>query len=476
MSSTPVKNPVRVCLILEGTYPYVAGGVSAWAHDLIRQLPDTEFVLLTLSPRGDQQPVYEVPPNVVAMTDHILQLHGDELVVQGTDEAPGRLQALKNFVAGKAHRDVEMLLTDLEMAAQLNPLAGSRGGARSTMRDFWHVIMKRYEEQNPFYGLGEYFWTWFNSRAMLLALLRITIPEADIYHTLCTGYAGFVGSIARAMTGKPLILTEHGIYHRERSIEIDGSTALRGNQRDQWKTLFFALSRLSYSASDQVITLFEANRQLELRLGAPPEISRVIPNGIDLPRYRAVQREDRQGFHVGLVGRVVPIKDIKTFIVAAQTVRQTIPDAQFYCIGPMEESPEYVDECRDLVRALGIESCFTFTGRQDVREYYSFLDVVVLSSLSEAQPLVILEALAAGVPVVSTRVGDVPGLLENEDRFIALPKDAEGLARRIAGIHSDGGAVHQWVRDRQAVLDSRYDRIQIFGTYGKLYREAAWQA
>jgi polysaccharide biosynthesis protein PelF len=473
MTPTGEGRPLRVCLILEGTYPYVPGGVSGWTHELIQQLPQVEFVLLTLSPRRDQTYAYTLPANVTEVHDHLLQLEGNELTLANRSAAAVRLQRVAEQLGPAIHPDVEELLRDLETATELNPMAGTsvRRGPRSRMRRFWQEILERYQRENPFYALGEYFWTWFNSRALLLALLQIEIPPADVYHTLCTGYAGFVGALARVSTGRPLMLTEHGIYHRERSIEIDANGTLRGHQRDQWKRLFFALSRLTYAAADQVITLFEANRQLELNLGAPPERSRVIPNGIDLPRYRAVQREIRPGFHVGLVGRIVPIKDVKTFIVAARGVMEELPDARFHCIGPLDESPEYVEECRDLVRALGLEEQFSFTGRQDVREYYSFLDVVVLSSLSEAQPLVILEALAAGVPVVSTRVGDVPGLLDEQDRFIALPKDAEGLIRRVVGIRTHRDTVDQWVSRRQQVLDTVYDRTLIFGTYGRLYHE-----
>lgn len=469
------SGPVRVCLILEGTYPYVPGGVSGWTHELIQQLPEIEFVLLTLSPPGPKKQGYEPPPNVVGISDHVLQISGEELVSVEEYHAAERIELLHQMKGRATHRDVSELLEDLRTVAQLNPLApgGSRRGSRRAMRGFWNQIMERYALRNPFYALGEFFWTWFNSRAMLLSLLRIEIPKADVYHTVCTGYAGFVGAIARATTGRPLVLTEHGIYHRERSIEIDASRELRGQQRDQWKQLFFALSRLSYAASDRVITLFEANRRLELALGAPPSISTVIPNGIDLPRFRGVVRQERPGFHVGLVGRVVPIKDIKTFIVAARGVIEQVPDAEFHCIGPDEESPEYVQECRDLVKALGIEQSFHFTGRQNVLEYYAFLDVVVLSSLSEAQPLVILEALAAGVPVVATRVGDVSGLLDNQDRFIALPKDAEGLVSRIVAIQRDPESAAAWIAERESVLDSVYDRKVIYSRYGSLYQELA---
>lgn len=194
-----------------------------------------------------------------------------------------------------------------------------------------------------------------------------------------------------------------------------------------------------------------------------------------------MKHTSKTGFHVGLIGRIVPIKDVKTFIVSAQAVVQDLNGEaeciRFYCIGPVEEDPDYVRECRELVAALGLDDHVQFTGPQDVREYYSFLDVVVLSSLSEAQPLVILEALAAGVPVVSTRVGDVSGLLDGEDQFIALPKDAEGLAQRIAAILRNPSPAELWVQSRQPVLDTVYNRSLIFGSYGTLYQEASqWPA
>ncbi|TVR73067.1 MAG: DUF3492 domain-containing protein [Spirochaetaceae bacterium] len=475
-NGSAVGKPLRVCLILEGTYPYVPGGVSAWTHELIRQLPDTEFVLLTLSAKKDQKHAYELPPIVKGVQDHLLALATPSPEQWNLRTGPRRLEQIRDLLGPSVHPDVQELLQDLESAASLNPMAiagGRRRGSRRAMRALWSTITDRYRRENPFYPLGEFFWTWFNARALLLSLLEVSMPEADVYHALCTGYAGFAGSVVRAALGRPLVLTEHGIYHRERSIEIDASAAVRGNQRDQWKKLFFSLSRLTYAISDEVITLFETNRRLELALGAPEERSRVIPNGIDLDRYRAVQRRKRPGFHVGLIGRIVPIKDVKTFIVCAQAVLQEVSTVEFHCIGPLAEDPEYVEECRELVTALGLEGALHFTGPQDVREYYAFLDVVVLSSLSEAQPLVILEALAAGVPVVSTRVGDVPGLLDGEDRFIALPKDAEGLAQRIVAILRDPSFAEEWVRARQPVLDEVYNRSTIFSSYGELYRKVA---
>jgi glycosyltransferase involved in cell wall biosynthesis len=276
---------------------------------------------------------------------------------------------------------------------------------------------------------------------------------------------------SRAEHNRPYILTEHGIYHRERLIEIEATDQLRGHQRDMWGEVFLALSRVSYRAADRVITLFRHNQNLELRMGAPPERCEVVPNGIDIPRFSAVTREKRSGFHVGLVGRVVPIKDIKTFLVAARIIAESIPSAHFHIVGPTDESPEYYEECLDMTAAFGMTDQVTYTGPADVRDYYAFIDVLVLTSLSEAQPLVILEAVAAGVPCVATRVGDVPDLLNNDDRLIAAPKDAEGIAGRIMAIHYQPEAYREWIEERQATLRRVYDKQVIFNRYGEIYRE-----
>ena len=102
---------------------------------------------------------------------------------------------------------------------------------------------------------------------------------------------------------------------------------------------------------------------------------------------------------------MVPIKDIKTYIKAVHTLKQSVPDLRAYVLGPADEDPAYARECRALVEHLQLEETLTFTGKVDVRDYFSEIDVNVLTSLSEAQPLVILETGAAGIPTVATDVG-----------------------------------------------------------------------
>jgi len=306
---------------------------------------------------------------------------------------------------------------------------------------------------------------------MMFAVLGNTAPEADLYHPVSTGYAGLAALAAKIRTGKPFILTEHGLYHKEREMEIRKTTFVRGYQRDMWIGIYDNLSRLSYRYADLIIALFEQNRRLQIELGAPEEKTRVIPNGIDVPFYSQVSRQKREGFHVGLVGRVVPIKDIKTFISMAKIVSEALPEAVFHCIGPTDEDTGYFEDCQILVDSLKLTDRFHFAGRQDVREYYSFLDVLLLTSVREAQPLVILEAYCAGVPVVATRVGNVAELLDYDERFIASSKDPEKLAAGVKYIHDHPEEIATIVDKNRERVVRFYDRDKVFQTYGDLYRQ-----
>jgi glycosyltransferase involved in cell wall biosynthesis len=306
---------------------------------------------------------------------------------------------------------------------------------------------------------------------MMFAVLADTAPQADLYHPVSTGYAGLAALCAKIRKGKPVILTEHGLYHKEREMEIRKAQFIRGYQRDMWTGIYNNLSRLSYRYADLIIALFEQNRRLQIELGAAETKTRVIPNGIEVPFYSAVNRQKREGFHVGLVGRVVPIKDIKTFISMAKIVSEMIPDAEFHCIGPTDEDPGYFEDCQILVESLKLADRFHFTGRQDVREYYSFLDVLLLTSVREAQPLVILEAYCAGVPVVATRVGNVAELLDYDDRFIASSKDPEKLAAGVKFVYEHPQEMQLMVDKNKDRVIRFYDRDKVFQTYGDLYRQ-----
>lgn len=457
--------PLRVCFILEGSYPYITGGVSSWVHDLIRGMPEIEFALFSISPDNKQTLKYELPDNVVEHMDIVLsKIQKTTRKMKHPRKTLKLIKEMHKSFMSKSIPKVDEIFTNMQEKyyAYETAVQSSIG---------WEMINRYNRKNNPIYAFSDYFWAWRSSHNMIFSILGATPPEADIYHSVSTGYAGLAAVAAKIRYNKPFLLTEHGLYHKEREMELRKATFLRGYQRDMWIKIYNTLSRLSYHYSDISTSLFEYNRRIQLSLGEKPEAAVVIPNGIDVERFSSVKRVKREGFHVGLVGRVVPIKDIKTFITMSKIIHDHIPEARFHCIGPTDEDPAYYEDCVRMVESFNMTDVFKFTGRQNVLEYYAFLDVLLLTSVREAQPLVILEAYAAGVPVVSTKVGNVPEMLEYDERFLASSKDAERLARNVQYIHAHPDDMQEEVRKNKEKVRLRYNKNDLYDTYRKLYRE-----
>lgn len=456
--------------MLEGSYPFITGGVSAWVHDLIINLPDISFSLFTISPEPDQELRYELPENVLEVRDIVLSANPVSAA------KPAKKADLLKEVQNLHRRFFSDTSTDLsELLAHMpEGYFFHTDAVRSDAG--WRLITETNRSRNPLYPFSDYYWAWKSAHDMLFSILGSSLPEADIYHAVSTGYAGMAALSAKLRRGKPFFLTEHGLYHKEREMEIRKSKLIRGYQRDMWIAFYNRISKICYGSADKITALFEENRRKQHELGAPSDRTFVVPNGIDIERFSVPRKPREKGFHVGLVGRVVPIKDIKTFIVTAKIVIDRIPDAEFHCIGPTDEDPAYYEDCKLLVQSLKIEKQFLFTGRQNVLDYYSFLDVVMLTSVREAQPLVILEAYTAGVPFVATRVGNIAEMLDYDDRFLAPSKDSEKLAEGVIYLHDHPDEVAEMrVKNRQKVLNL-YNKEDLHNKfrdmYGQLMRPA----
>jgi len=457
--------PLRVCFILEGSYPYITGGVSSWVHDLIQGMPEIEFALFTISPDDKQTLKYELPDNIVEHRDIVLsKIQKTTRKMKHPRKTLKLIKEMHKSFMSESIPEVDKIFTNMQEKYYAYETA-----VKSSIG--WEMINRYNRKNNPIYAFTDYFWAWRSSHNMIFSILGATPPEADIYHSVSTGYAGLAAVAAKIRYNKPFLLTEHGLYHKEREMELRKATFLRGYQRDMWIKVYNTLSRLSYHYSDISTSLFEYNRRIQLSLGEKSEAAVVIPNGIDVERFSSVKRIKREGFHVGLVGRVVPIKDIKTFITMSKIIHDHIPEARFHCIGPTDEDPAYYEDCVRMVESFNMTDIFKFTGRQNVLEYYAFLDVLLLTSVREAQPLVILEAYAAGVPVVSTKVGNVPEMLEYDERFLASSKDAERLARNVQYIHDHPDEMQDEVRKNKEKVRLRYNKNDLYDTYRKLYRE-----
>ena len=242
------------------------------------------------------------------------------------------------------------------------------------------------------------------------AVWRGTEVGGTAARTVSTGYAGIAGAMGKHLYGGSLLITEHGIYSREREEEIIVAAWVQKSFKRLWIDYFKSLSVGAYRAADRIIALFETNRRIQIELGADPLYCEVISNGVNVEGFSNLPgktAEEACRLNVGAVIRVTPIKDIKTMLYAFDIVKRRVPNAYFYLIGPTDEAPEYYQECIALWKELGIGD-LQFTGRVNVKEYVGRMDVMVLTSISEGQPLALMEAMAAGVPVACSNTTALP--------------------------------------------------------------------
>jgi glycosyltransferase involved in cell wall biosynthesis len=411
-------------LILEGAYPFITGGVSSWTHDLIRAQPDLRFHLVALTADDTpQQMRYALPPNVLSMTT--IGLQKPEHRARHGRGARRLMDALRVPLPRLLSRGGLDEFRAVCVALRQQPSDATRATLLNSTAAF-DLLRHMYEETVPGSSFMNYFWSWRALAGGLFSVLLADLPPARCYHAISTGYAGLLMARAVVETGRPGLLTEHGIYTNERRIEIEMAEWLsdgpptwlnledrRPDLRNVWIDAFIGYSRACYEASSRIVTLYTGNQQMQRRDGAPPERMAIIPNGIDYDGFSAIPRETvPRPPTVALIGRAVPIKDVKTFIRAVALLRDMVPGARAFLLGPTDEDPAYFHECEEMVAQLGLRDSFTFAGRVRLHDQLGKIDVVALTSISEAQPLVLLEAGAAGVPCVATDVGSCRELIE----------------------------------------------------------------
>ena len=239
-----------------------------------------------------------------------------------------------------------------------------------------------------------------------------------------------LASVLSAQHKVGFLLSEHGIYVRERLEEmrradwINDKESRRpellqdfGKLKSLWMTLFCEQASMAYETADQITSLFERNAAIQGEFGAPAEKISIVPNGVSRELLDApeIERDPERPPTVGFLGRVVPIKDVKTLLRAAALVVRELPETQFVIAGPTDEEPAYYHSCIELAHQLDISENIHFAGTVKPADFFREIDVNVLSSVSEGMPFSILEGFAVGIPAVSTDVGACREMLEGRD-------------------------------------------------------------
>lgn len=491
-----------IAFVLEGTYPYIRGGVSSWVHQLIEGLPQFTFALIFLGDREENYSdlKYKLPANVVDLTTIFIMEEGDPPEVQAKKGNNKLFNTIKMMHQGFHHNasiNFDQIITQL--------INGTNHHKPITHTDFlyseqaWDYISEQYEKNTDDSSFLSYFWTIRVLHIPVFILIKAlkSIPDARVYHTVSTGYAGLFSAMIHSLKQRPTLLTEHGIYTKERKIELSQVSWINDVEekfgaglnedfsylRRLWISFFETIGKISYAAADPIITITEGNRQRQIRDGADPEKLVVVPNGVNLDRFKAVRenRPDKAPLIIGFIGRVVPIKDVKTFIRAMRSVTDQLPEIKVWIIGGEDEDPKYAAECRDLISSLALEDTIIYKGFCNVAEVMADVGVVVLSSISEGLPLVILEAFASGRPCVATDVGACRELIEgasDEDRCLGAAgaivdiANSEALADEIAKLFLDANYWQQACISAVNRVEKYFNEEDLFESYQKVYEMA----
>ena len=526
----PKSDHVDVMLFSEGTYPYVKGGVSAWLLQLIKGLPEYTFGVCFIGAQeivdGKKMEIsYEFPPNLKHLEVHYLfdnETRKKPKRIRGSKKG---FEAVKELYASfrAVDEDIPEMLQHVDFYSKDVTFEDFLFSERS-----WEFVNDTYLKNCPDVPFVDYFWTLRNIHKPIWILANIVkhLPSSKIFHSPSTGYAGFLGALASYNTDRPLILTEHGIYTRERKIDMLSADWIEYKKpsllqqpeeynyvKRMWVNFFDKIGVFCYHRSNHVLSLFSGAQKIQINFGADENRTMVIPNGVDVDTLKAtmVNREKVPRPIVTLIGRVVPIKDIKTFIRAIKIASLRIPDIEGWLVGAVEEDAEYVEECQQMAISLGLkEKSQIFDGNKseltaleieessdkiklfghsDIKKILPKSAIQTLSSISEGMPLVILEGFAAGVPCVATDVGSCRDLIEGgiDEADLKI-----GLAGAITGIANPEALATEyerlldfsngsWIKAQEAALErvEKYYRQELFlQDYREIYDEAkdiSWQ-
>jgi glycosyltransferase involved in cell wall biosynthesis len=485
---------LSVLLCTEGTYPYSGGGVSTWCDILCRELEEVDFSIFAVTGGQEVKLSYELPPNVRGVVqlplfgtqdpyDHILR------AVSARDLERRRARTTPKVVR---ERFVPML------RRLLGALRDEVGGGEDDGRLLWELWRYFREHDWQRSWRGHEAWSVFletvaqwpmpdggaataadvteSMRWLYSFLVPLAAPvvEVDMVHTTIAGLPGIAGVIAKWERGTPFLVTEHGVWVRERYIAISNARFSAFSKRFLMNLSGY-VARVNYSCADVVSPVAEFNTRWEVPWGVERERLVTIPNAVDpsvfAPRPKPAATAGRPT--VVAAARVFPLKDILMMIRAAAVARESVPDVQFLVYGSLEADIPYVERCRALIAELGLERTFELAGHHSKpSELFAEGDISALSSISEGFPYTVLESMACGRPVVGTDVGGVREALHGYGIVVA-PRDHEAFGHGVVTLLRDDVLRRRLGRhSREAVL-ARYRTSGNIAAYRALYDRVA---
>lgn len=491
---------VDILLFAEGTYPFVKGGVSSWIFDIIRNMPEYNFGIIFLGAYKGlyEHYLYPLPKNVIHL--QIVYLFESKNDAETGCKRGKNLDALEKIkktheIFKQSHGYPNGLIDSIgDFSKMMDPENGFGFCQFLRSEEAWQYISEQYSNYSTDPSFIDYFWNIRNMHTPLWRMAEIIkeIPSTKILHTISTGYAGMLAAMVHQHHGFPLILSEHGLYSKERSIELlqtsmfpkvdqfIANKKLFSYQHRLWLNFFDSLARTCYHYAEFIISLYQLAQSQQHAAGADINKTKVIPNGIDINKFAAIRRPPSVKIPkiVCFVGRIVRIKDIKTFIrsVAIMTAKDNNIVGWIKTAG--SDDPDYKQECIDYINLLGLENKIQIISEGEMVDVLAKIGVLILSSISEGMPLVLLESLAAGIPVIATAVGACREIIEGRDEEDKLLGKC-GAVVSIVNASMLADEAIKLLNDRQLWLNARevgikrvekyYNQPMMINSYKEIY-------
>lgn len=466
---------MKICMVLEGCYPYVRGGVSSWMDSYIRAMPEHEFILWTIGADSSQKGIYkyELPENVIAV---------QEVFLNDALEQSGKIRRDYYFSAQEKNAIKELIFCNRPRWSILFYVIRKRKINPTSFlmsETFLELLQQICVEQYVHEPFARFFHSMRSMLLTVLYLISSPIPRADLYHAVSTGYSGLLASLGKWRHRKPMILTEHGIYTREREEELLRATWTSNRMKEQWISYFNMLAYQSYDKADYVTSLFYRASLTQQELFCNPEKCVVIPNGIHIDRMKKIPLKEPDGIvDIAAIVRLAAIKDIKTMLYAFYELESRHENVRLHILGDTDDE-NYAQECFDLAKQLKLKNVI-FTGSVNIIEYLEGIDFTILTSISEGQPLSVLESLAAKRPCVTTDVGCCRELLygEADDSFgqagiVVPPLQKKALADAMEELVVSPELREKMGEVGQKRVEKYYTHSDMIASYNQLYLKFA---
>ncbi|MFI5617367.1 GT4 family glycosyltransferase PelF [Streptomyces sp. NPDC051567] len=470
----------HVTMLTEGTYPHVHGGVSTWCDQLVRGMPEVDFNVIALTGSGREPVTWELPRNVYRHTS--VPLWGPapgrrHTVLRGrarrrfTEVYETFLLSLLEPATGPGDHRFSEALRDLALLARAGTLAPALR-SESVLRlltSLWTRPGLTTADAKP--TLHDAL-TATDLLEHALRPLSVRIPPDSVAHAVSSGLATLPALAAAHLDGVPFLLTEHGIYLRERYLGYR-SAAQRWPVKALMLGFYRALNTEGYRRADLITPCNRYNRRWEERGGAASDRIRTVYNGVDPHAFPEAGPEPEVPT-LSWCGRIDPIKDLETLIRAYAFIREEEPAVRLRLFGPVPAGcEEYKLRLEKLAAELGVSDGITYEGRiEQVARAYAAGSVVMLSSISEGFPFSIIEAMSCGRTTVSTDVGGVREAV-GDTGLVVPPREPETMARAtLALLRDDARRAELGRMSRERVVE-KFTLDQSVDGFRHIYRGLA---